>query len=214
MKVKTQGKVWVVSGSSRNGKSVCVQSEIMDFDFILVWDVDGEYTKNEWPEGGLVTVNDLNSLYTLISEKGNKPLRIAFQPASLEVFDDFCEMAIAWGTDIQAAGVGELAVVVEETADISSPGKATGNFRILIGRGMKRGITLFCVTQRPSESEKTSLGNAKYIVTYYMTRDNDKNYMAKEIGCKPEDIDELAPYYYLKKDVDNRKIIHGTIDLG
>jgi len=211
---KTQGKVWVVSGSSRNGKSVLTQSEILSFLFILVWDVDGEYTKDEWPEGGLVTVRTLNDLYNLITAKGDKPLRVAFQPESLDVFDDFCELAIAWGTDIQAAGIGELAVVVEETADISSPGKATGNFRILIGRGMKRGITLFCVTQRPSESEKTSLGNAKYIVTYYMTRDNDKNYMAKEVGCKPEEIDGLEPYYYLKKDVDNRKIIHGTIDLG
>jgi len=214
MHKKTQGKVWVVSGSSRNGKSVCVQSEILDFDFILVWDVDGEYTKNEWPEGGLQTVRTLGALYNLITTKGDKPLRVAFQPESLDVFDDFCELAINWGSDIQEMRVGELAVVVEETADISNPGKATGNFRILIGRGMKRGITLFCVTQRPSESEKTSLGNAKYIVTYYMTRDNDRNYMAKEIGCKPEEIGELAQYYYLKKDVDNRKIIHGTIDLG
>lgn len=195
-----EGILSVISGSSRNGKTVYVKRMVERFKRVMVWDVDGEYTS------GFVSVDSIGQLISLIKKQGMQSLNVSYRPKSLDEFDAFCAVAVAWGTD-----TGELACVVEETADISSAGKAQGNFRILIGRGMKRGISLFCVTQRPSESEKTSLGNAKKIVTFYMTRAKDRDYMATELVCESEDIEGLEPLHYLEKDVDKRKIVQGSI---
>ena len=198
--MKNEGILSVVSGSSRNGKTVYVKRMLEKFKQALVWDVDGEYTD------GFIKVSEINDLLNLLKRRKHENIKIAFNPKNLGVFDMFCMIAIAWGTD-----TGELAVVVEETADVTTPSKAPANFRVLIGRGMKRGISLFCVTQRPSESDKTSLGNAKKIVTFYMTRAQDREYMAREMGCDAGDIEGLEKLHYLEKDVDARKILAGEV---
>ena len=195
-----EGQLSVVSGSSRNGKTVYVKRMLEKFSRVLVWDVDGEYT------AGFISVDEIGVLLNILKNRKNENIKIAFRPKNIDVFDMFCMVAIAWGSDVDA-----LAVVVEETADVTSPGKAPANFRVLIGRGMKRGISLFCVTQRPSESDKTSLGNAKKIVTFYMTRAQDREYMAREMGCDAGDIEGLAKLHYLEKDVDARKTVTGEI---
>ncbi len=197
----SEGVLSVVSGSSRNGKTVYVKRQLQAFDRVIVWDVDGEYTMR-----GFVTVRTLGELVRLIKNKGRENLKVSYMPESLDKFDDFCRVAMAWAMD-----VGGLGVVVEETADVTTPSKAPANFRILIGRGMKRGISLFCVTQRPSESDKTSLGNAKIMTTFYMSRANDRDYMAREMGCEASEIESLERLHYLEKNVDERKTVAGTI---
>jgi len=207
MHIKYEGSLSVVSGASRNGKSAYTMRELENFEFALAWDVDEEYAGN-----GFVKANGIADLINIIKQKGSKPLRVACVPKDLGEFDDFCKIALAWAKDIRDNKLGQLGVVVEETADVTTPSKAPANFRILIGRGMKLGISLFCVTQRPSESDKTSLGNAKNIITFYMTRAADRDYMAREIGCDASDIEELDKLHYLKKDVDNRKIVAGKLE--
>jgi hypothetical protein len=197
----SEGVLSVVSGSSRNGKTVYVQRKLQAFDRVIVWDVDGEYNMN-----GFKTVRSIGELVRLIKSKGREKLKVSYLPESLEKFDDFCRVAMAWALD-----VGGIGVVVEETADVTTPSKAPANFRILIGRGMKRGISLFCVTQRPSESDKTSLGNAKIMTTFYMSRANDREYMAREMGCESSEIEALEKLNYLEKNVDERKTIQGKI---
>lgn len=198
----SEGVLSVVSGSSRNGKTVYVKRKLQGHDRVIVWDVDGEYR-----EAGCTVVRTIGELINLIKKQGRGKLRVAYMPSSLDTFDDFCRIAIAWAEDC-----GGLACVVEETADVTTPSKAPANYRILIGRGMKRGISLFCVTQRPSESDKTSLGNAKIMTTFYMSRANDRDYMAREMGCESSDIEGLDRLHYLEKDVDSRKIVEGVLE--
>jgi len=207
MHIQNEGVLSIISGSSRNGKSAYTKRQLEQYEYALVWDVDEEYTG-----GGFIKVNGIGDLYNLIKSKGNKPLKISCVPRNLSEFDDFCKIAIGWAKDIQELKLGVLGVVVEETADVTTPSKAPANFRILIGRGMKLGISLYCVTQRPSESDKTSLGNAKYIVTFYMKRPGDREYMAKEMSCRPDDIEALDKLHYLKQNVDERKIIAGKLE--
>lgn len=207
MHIKKEGVLTVVSGASRNGKSAYTKRNLEHFDFAMAWDVDEEYAGN-----GFLRANGIAELINIIKQKGSKPLRVACVPKDLSQFDDFCKISLAWAKDIRDNKLGELGVVVEETADVTSPSKAPANFRVLIGRGMKLGISLFCVTQRPSESDKTSLGNAKNIVTFYMTRAADRDYMAREMGCEASDIEALDKLNYLKKDVDARKIVAGKLE--
>ncbi len=207
MQISNEGQLSVICGASRNGKSALTLQAIQEFSRALVWDVDDEYQEN-----GLKPVRGIKNLTNELIKTGGKPFKIAYIPGGLGEFDRFCQVVLSLADDLKQAGNPGLAVVVEETADVTSPSKAPANYRILIGRGMKRGISLFCVTQRPSESDKTSLGNAKYLVSFYMTRAADREYMAREIGCTAEDIEALEKLEFLKKDVDGRKITKGKLE--
>ena len=202
---KSEGVLAIVCGSSRNGKTEYVKRQLESFSRVIVWDIDEEYN-------GFVRVRTIAELINIVKKAGLKDIKIAFSPRSLLSFDAFCKIVLKWSDDLLENDKAGIAVVVEETADVTSPSKAPANFRVLIGRGMKRGISLFCVTQRPSESDKTSLGNAKVLVTFYMSRAADREYMSKEIGCNSDDIEALEKLQYLKKDVDSRKIVRGLIE--
>ena len=80
------------------------------------------------------------------------PLRLAYVAGgSLQDEFDF------WAGCVMYAGryVEPLEAIAEELADVTSPGKAPGCWGILIRRGLKRGITLRCISQRWSEDRKS-----------------------------------------------------------
>ena len=63
---------------------------------------------------------------------------------------------------------------------------------MLLRRGLKYGITIYAVTQRPSESDKTAIGNATHIHLCRMTRNQDRRYMAAEMDIPVEKITSMS----------------------
>ena len=198
----TEGKIFIIAGASRNGKTVYTIEQVKNRRRVIVWDVEGEFKKLR----GFVAVSSIPALLETVKKAGVKPCRIAYQPNNTREFSDWSKIALAWGR-----AVGDVAAVAEETSDVTTPGKAPDGWGQLIRKGMKRGIDIFAISQRPAESDKTALGNAKYIISFYLNRPRDREYIAAEMGCNPEQIEQLEKLHYLKKDVDNRKLIKGQI---
>ena len=167
------GRLTAAIGASRSGKSAFVMAEIAGLDRVLVWDVKGEYS-------GFIQCRTKAQLFKAVNRPGNKG-RIAFVPPSLDDFDYFCRLAGAW-VKLNYGNGHKTALVFEETADVTSPGKAPQSYGILLRRFLSYGVDIFAITQRPAESDKTAVGNASIVRVCRLQLARDRKSAANDTG--------------------------------
>lgn len=125
-------------------------------------------------------------------------------------FDGFCRLAYI----AMRAHPGEVTVIVEELADVTSPGKAPPGWGVIVRRGLRYGPQLYAVTQRPSESDKTVMGNASIFHCHSMARADDARYMAREMRIDQEKIDALRPLQFIERDRRSGTLVAGDLRGG
>lgn len=176
------GELFTVCGASRSGKSVFVMERTRARQRVIVWDIEGQY------EGQRVT-NKAELLRVIKAKAGADRARICYTGA-LADFDFFCRCAFVFVRAGYLAGLASC-VIVEELADVTSPGKAPEGWGVLIRRGLKYGADIFAITQRPSESDKTSLGNSSLIHCCRLSSVRDCRYMADMLALHPDQVQAL-----------------------
>lgn len=183
------GIISYITGVTGSGKTTLAKRLIEKRARVLVWDVEEEFCKLP---GFVKATNSQELLHVLF--KTQQSVKVGYIPPSesRQQFDFFCQCAKRWGEM-----ASKSAIVVEETSEITGTGKAPSSWGTLCRRGRKRGIDIFSVCQRPQESDKTSLRQAKVIYCFEMSA-TDRTYMAKEL-----DIDEselpVKQLEYIKK---------------
>lgn len=191
----------LVCGSSGSGKSLWVKQQIAQLPRVLVYDTDDEYS--ELPGFERVTrARDL--AHRLRRARAGRYAFVPASPCNVALFEFWSKAAFAWGT---------CAAVAEELADVTSPGKAPPGWGMLIRRGRKRGIHLYAVTQRPSESDKTAIGNATLLHCGALARRLDRAYMAAELDAPESAVAALAPLDYIERDRQTGALTSGRLYL-
>lgn len=189
MSEKNRARIVLVCGGSGTGKSAWVKREIAKARRLLVWDVTGEYAR-----AGLTPLSSCAELVAAIRAPAG---RLAFVPHPTakrglsSLFDFWSRCAYAW------AGA---TIVADELADVTTPAKAPEGWGMVIRRGRHRGLAVYAVTQRPAESDKTTVGNATLIHCCRLKRATDRAYMAREMGIDQSRLDALAPLDWLESD--------------
>lgn len=194
------GSIYTVTGSSQSGKTVWTKEQLKKFKRYLVWDPDGQYPGTY--------VRTRSQLLAAIKKIKSGNAKLVYCSNNLDDFGYFCQAAFTWGAIGGAANKPTL-VVAEETADVTNPGKAPQDWGVLIRRGKKRGISIIAITQRPSESDKTALGNADYAHCCRLAFAPDREYVAKKVLDCPAN--ELS---VLKCDQTTKKFDFIQRDLG
>ncbi len=196
---RPDGSLYVVTGASRTGKTTWVVGRVKNARRLLVWDSVGEWADRF----GCERVRSVAELSRVIFRRG----RFAYDvPCTPENFAAFCRAAWIY---IRA---NQGAVVVEELADVTSPGKAPVYWGELIRKGLRYGPEIYALTQRPSESDKTVMGNASVLHVHQMARDEDTKYMARELRCDVSKVDALAPFEWIERDRRTRELTTGRLD--
>lgn len=204
----TDGTLHVVTGASRSGKTSWIAKRVQRARRLFVWDTVGEWAEkfNCHPVWSFDVLAD--------AVKPRAPAqRIAFQPIAgvFDVqFEGFCQLAYI----AMRAHPGQITVIVEELADVTSPGKAPPAWGAIVRRGLRYGPELYAVTQRPSESDKTVMGNASIFHCHSMARADDARYMAKEMRIEQAKIDALRPLQFIERDRRNGSLIAGDLRGG
>lgn len=180
-----EGKLYAVTGASRSGKSAWVKHRLADYSRILVWDVKGEY------KGVNFRPTTKAHLAQCIKALSGQAGAVAYTAGKLSEFDYFCRAAQAWIKSHYLAGKS-CALVIEETADVTTPSKAPDAYGILLRRYLAYGVDIFAITQRPAESDKTSIGNASQVHICRMTLDRDRKAVAANTGVPLEAIAGLT----------------------
>lgn len=203
MSLKTEdGRNVIISGKSRCGKTSKVVELVAGFETVFVWDIDDQWSKLP----GYKRFTSLPQLFEYI--KAGRKGRLAYvsnHPDMKTDFDKFCKVVFYYGRKF-----GRCAVVPEELSDVTTLGKAPHNWGILIRRGLKRGISMFPISQRWSEADKTAIRNASEYYCF-MQEGDDVAYMAKATGIPFESLAALNKFEFIHRDTDTKKITLGKL---
>lgn len=191
------GKLVIVSGKSRSGKTAYTAREVKQEKRAIAWDPDDQWARLP----GWRRITSQRELLDAVQKGGHA--RLAFVPSGnlVALFDFFCGCVSYWGKYH-----GPCVAILEEQADVTSPGKAPGNHGILLRRGLKRGITMYCISQRWAEADKTAFGNASEFVLFSMSSMDDIRYLSRKTRVPLEEIAALRAEYW---DTECRKLKRG-----
>ena len=167
---------------------------------VLVWDSVGE-----WADiGNCERITDARELARRCAPPARSE-RLAFvAPITAASFDVWCKLAWIW------LRVAPGVLVVEELADVTSPGKAPPAWGEIIRKGLRYGPHIYALTQRPAESDKTCIGNASVIHCHRLARAQDRTYMARELDTEQAELDALRPLDFIERDA-NGRITRGRV---
>lgn len=188
--MKTQdGVLEVISGATRSGKTAYVRKRLAKARRAWAWDPEAQWC--ELPGWRKVTTR--RELIAWAQKPG--PQRIAYVAgADLKAeFDFWCQCVFHAGRFVEG-----LAAVPEELADVTAPGKAPPGWGILVRRGLKRGISLFPISQRWSEADKTAFGNASAYVMFRQSSADDVAYLSRKTRVPVEKLDGLRPLEWVR----------------
>lgn len=198
---RPDGRLIAVAGASRSGKTVWTSQQLAAAARLLVWDF-----KNEWHlKYRCRRVRSLRELAQLVKSHA-PPARLAFSMPGMNAaaFDLFCRLAFVWLRQAE----GDL--VVEETASVTSPGKAPDAWGDIIRMGLGYGCNIYAITQRPAESDKTALGNASIVHCHRMASAADRKYMAQLLDVDVEQVQALKPLQWIERH-DSGELVTGKV---
>lgn len=184
------GKLTVIAGASRSGKTVYTSRQVKGQRRAFAWDPEAQWC--ELPGWRKVTTR------AQLLEAAQKPgaQRIAYVAGGdLKAEFDY------WAQCVMYAGryVAPLACIAEELADVTTPSKAPGNWGILLRRGLKRGIDIYAISQRWAEADKTAMGNASAYVCFSL-RGEDIEYMARKTRIPVQELEALQKLEWVRTD--------------
>lgn len=184
------GRLTVVSGSSRCGKSTQVAKMVRTSRRVVAWDPEDQWSK----EKGFVKVTTQAQLLEAIMTKGFMRLAYVVGGNLKKEFDFLCAAVMYAGRYM-----APLDCIAEELADVTTSSKAPGAWGILVRRGLKRGINIFAISQRWAEADKTAIGNASEYICF-MPRQRDLKYVSDNTGVPVDDLAALKPFEFIQFD--------------
>lgn len=198
MKKRKTGEIGLFTGKTRSGKTYQLQKRIKPARRALVWSVKEpiDLYAEVWPDS--VKVRGLDALKNAVLEIGSRPAHLIYLPSKMSEFGDWARLAHAWGI------IAPCSVVGEELADVTTPGKAPDGWGNLIRQGAGWGINIYGVTQRPSESDKTIVGNLSFLHCHQQFREQDRAYIAREMDLPIAEISKLTGYKWIERWADGR----------
>jgi len=144
----------------------------------LIWDPLGEYAAF----GAVV-----HTLAEVARRASGKTFVVVYCPGPQvktyeEKFSLFCRIAFA---------AGNLAMLVEELADLTTPTHAPLAWRQCTKKGRHAGLQIIAATQRPADIDKHFLGGCTYIRCFTQRFPADAKAMAGAMKLPVTDIDAL-----------------------
>lgn len=194
------GRLYVIAGASRSGKTAWTRRQTAKARRVLAWDPEAQWC--EMPGWRKATTRAA----LLAAAQAPGPQRVAYVTGGklAEEFDFFAQAAMYAGRYVEPVNV-----IAEELADVTTPSKAPGAWGILLRRGLKRGITIWAISQRWSEADKTAVGNASDFVVFRQSSGDDVRYLSRKTRIGEDEIAGLVPLQYVHLDA-----LTGTIQRG
>lgn len=192
--VGAKAHIEAVLGASGSGKSSYVKRlmERAKPRRLIVFDPE-----NEWSAFGTVTtrVEDVLAGFKAAGQDG--ACRVVFVPSpvpeiAVRQFDAVCRIAFH---------AERLTFIVDELKSVTSPSRSPVGWGMLTGRGRKRAIVMYGLSQRPASIDKDFLGNCNYVRAGRLTYIEDQRAVARVLGVKEADIGALPDLGWIRRDM-------------
>lgn len=191
----------MIGGASRSGKTAWAKIAVEKTRRVFAYDPEDQW--GQLPGWRRVTTRA--ELVAAAQDKGNQ--RVAYVAGG-----DLAAEFGYWAGCVMYAGryVAPLSAIAEELADVTTVSKAPGNWGILVRRGLKRGITIYAISQRWQEADKTALGNASEFIFFRQNGTTAGKYLERMTGLPFAEI-PLEPLEYVKFDPTSGKTEKGRL---
>lgn len=185
------GRLYIISGASRSGKTVKTVRMVGASRRVLAWDPEAQWCELR----GFRKVTTRAALLEAVKKGGD--MRIAFVRGGnlKEEFDFFCACCMF----LALHRAGGYHIVAEELADVTTSSKAPNHWGILLRRSLKRGMTIYAISQRWAEADKTAMGNATVYVLF-ASRGEDINYISRKTLVPVDELAGLRALEYIMYD--------------
>jgi hypothetical protein len=202
------GQLICATGASRSGKTEYVRRRVASASRLLVWD----WPKGEWGmRFNCTPVSRFETLRQLV-KPGAPAARLAFCRVTKDPWGDFDAWSeLAW---IFIRAHPGSPVVAEELARVTSPGKAPPAWGNICSMGLGYGADIYAITQRPAESDKTSLGNASILHAGLQTFPRDRRSIAEYLDVPQAEVDRLRQLDYIERDYRTGRLSRGKLSFG
>ncbi|RQQ20795.1 DUF87 domain-containing protein [Burkholderia stagnalis] len=192
--VEAKAHIEAVLGASGSGKSSYVKGlmERARPSRLIVFDPDAE-----WGAFGTVVYRVGDVLEGFKASHPASPCRAVFVPSpdpavAVRQFDAICRIAFA----------GErLTFIVDELKSVTTPSRSPVGWGMMTGRGRKRGIVTYGLSQRPASIDKDFLGNCNFVRTGRLTYDEDIVRVAKVLRVPPDEVASLPDLGWIRRDM-------------
>lgn len=182
------GRLYVIGGASRSGKTAWAKQQTAKLPRVLAWDVEDQW--GQLP--GWKRITNREELLREATNPGRFKLAFVSGGKLTDAFDFWASLAMYVGRYCDP-----LAVIAEELADVTNVNKAPGAWGLLLRRGLKRNITIFALSQRWSEADKTAVGNATDFVLFRQSSADDVRYLSRKTRVPEEEINGLEPLQFV-----------------
>lgn len=184
------GRLIILSGSSRCGKSTWAAKEVRSDKRIVAWDPEDQWANLK----GYRKITTRPALLEAIRTPGH--MRLAYVAGGdIKAEFEYLNMAVMYAGRF----IAPLTYIAEELADVSTPSKAPMYWGQLVRRGLKRGITIYAISQRWAEADKTAMGNASEYVCF-APRPRDLKYVSDNTGIPVAELEAIKPFEYIRFD--------------
>lgn len=116
--------------------------------------------------------------------------------------------AIAWRTAERGRPVD---FVVDELSEFTTASEAPAEWRRLVKRGRKAGISVYAAAQRPAEIDKTIWSNASLVRTGRLNYVEDQRTIAAALGVPVDQVIALGQLDYLERDRNSGELRRGRL---
>lgn len=192
--VEAKAHIEAVLGATGSGKSSYVKALMRKKPpkRLLVFDPEGE-----WGEFGRVTTSLQDVIAACEAAGAGGALRIVFVPSpdpatAVRQFDVFCRIAFH---------AERLTFIVDELKLVTTPSRSPVGWGMLTGRGRKRGIVIYGLSQRPASIDKDFLGNCNFVRTGRLTYAEDQRAVARVLGVPESEIGALPDLGWIRRDM-------------
>ena len=199
------GRLIVVAGASRCGKTAYTAQQVKAEKRVIAWDIEDQWAALP----GWKKITSRRDLFAAIQKPGPAKLAYVIGGDIKAEFDFWAGCAMHWGRYH-----GGCVAIAEELADVTTPSKAPGNWGILVRRGLKRGISIYAISQRWAEADKTCIGNASEFVCFRISSGDDIGYMSRKTRIPSEALEGLADLEYIKFDPKKSGIERGKLSFS
>ncbi len=200
--MKTEdGKLYVVGGVTRSGKTAWTVKAVKGRRRVFAWDPEEQWC--ELPGWKKITRPDELTAEALAP--GAKKIAYVAGGDLAPAFAHFCQ-AVFYST----RKIEPTDVIAEELADVTNPGKAPPHWGQLVRRGLKRGGNIYALSQRWQEADKTALSNASEFIFFKQVGRIARSYVEERTGIPEAEIPN-EPLFFVRLVSGSTEIIHGKL---
>ncbi|PMS38480.1 hypothetical protein [Trinickia symbiotica] len=200
--VDAKAHIEAVLGVTGTGKSHYVKQQLRKKrpKRLIVFDPE-----EEWGEFGRYTTKLQDVIAGCEAAGPTGALRLVFLPSpdpatAVKQFDTLCRIAFH---------AERVTFVVDELKLVTTPSRSPVGWGMLTGRGRKRGIVIYGLSQRPASIDKDFLGNCTAVRTGRLPYRNDAEAVAKCVGAPVEEIQTLPDYHWIRRDAATGQVTRG-----